>query len=103
MVGLNSDRSVRSIKGRGRPINKARDRAAVLSALADVDYVTIFDKDTPEKLITLLKPDILVKGGDWKTKDIVGASFVRSLGGRVVSLPFVKGYSTTSLIKGLKR
>lgn len=103
VVGLNSDRSVRRIKGNGRPINKARERAIVLSALAAVDYVTIFDETTPERLITLLEPDILVKGGDWKTKDIVGAFFVKSRGGRVVSLPFVKGYSTTSLIKRLEK
>lgn len=101
VVGLNSDRSVRAIKGKDRPINKAKDRARVLSALSFVDYITVFNELTPEKLIIMLKPDVLVKGGDWKVRDIVGSDFVRSYGGRVVSVPFIKGYSTTSLIKKL--
>ena len=103
VVGLNSDGSVRRIKGHGRPINSELDRARVLASLSSVDYVTIFSEATPDKLIRKLKPGVLVKGGDWKTKDIVGASFVRSLGGRVASLSFVKGYSTTSIIKRLEK
>ena len=103
VVGLNSDSSVRRIKGKGRPINSELDRARVLASLSSVDYVTIFSEATPEKLIRKLKPGILVKGGDWKTETIVGASFVRALGGRVASLPFVKGYSTTSIIKRLEK
>ena len=99
VVGLNSDSSVRAIKGKSRPINKEADRARVLAALYFVDYITIFEGRTPERLIKVLKPDILVKGADWKTKDIVGADFVRSYGGRVARIPFVKGYSTTSLIR----
>ena len=99
VVGLNSDSSVRKLKGKGRPINNEKDRAKVLSALESVDYVTVFAESTPGKLIERLKPDVLAKGGDWKVKDIVGGEFVLSLGGRVVSLPFVKGYSTTSTIK----
>lgn len=99
IIGLNSDGSVRRLKGRTRPLNKELDRAIVLSSLGFVDYVTTFDEDTPERLIKMLKPDVLVKGGDWKAKDIAGADFVRSHGGSVVSVPFVKGYSTTSLIK----
>ena len=102
VVGLNSDSSVRAIKGRERPINKERDRAYVLSALSFVDYVTIFGEDTPERIIKKLKPDVLVKGGDWKAKDIVGGDFVRSRGGRVASIKFLKGYSTSSLIKKLR-
>lgn len=99
VVGLNSDSSVRAIKGKLRPVNKEADRAIVLSALYFVDFVTIFDSGTPERLIKAIKPDILVKGADWKAKDIVGADFVRSYGGRVVRIPFIKGYSTTSVIK----
>ncbi len=102
VVGLNSDASVRAIKGKDRPINKERDRAYVLSALSFVDYVTIFGEDTPELIIKKLKPDVLVKGGDWKIKDIVGGDFVKSRGGRVVSIKFLKGYSTSSLIKKLR-
>ncbi len=99
VVGLNSDKSVRAIKGKGRPINSERARAMVLASLSFVDYVTIFSDDTPERLIQKLKPDILVKGADWKSKDIVGADFVRKRGGRVARVSFVKGYSTTSAIK----
>lgn len=102
VIGLNSDKSVRSIKGPSRPLNSQRDRAQVLASLYFVDYVTIFGEDTPERLIRKLKPDVLVKGGDWKGKDIAGASFVKSLGGRVVTIPFVKGYSTTAIINKMK-
>ena len=102
VIGLNSDASVRAIKGKDRPINNARDRAYVLSALSFVDYVTVFDDDTPELIIKKLKPDVLVKGGDWKAKDIVGGDFVRSRGGRVASIKFLKGYSTSSLIKKMR-
>ena len=102
VVGLNSDRSVRMIKGNGRPINKERDRAKILASLAFIDYVTVFDEETPEELIKRLEPDILVKGGDWDMNDIVGGTFVRSIGGRVVVIPFVNGCSTTSLLKKLK-
>lgn len=99
VIGLNSDLSVKAIKGRGRPINNEKDRAEILSALIPVDYVTIFSEPTPEELIKRLKPDILVKGGDWHPKNIVGGDFVKSRGGKVVSVPFIKGHSTTSLIK----
>jgi rfaE bifunctional protein nucleotidyltransferase chain/domain len=103
VIGLNSDRSVRKLKGRSRPVNSEKDRAEVLSALKSVDYVTIFGEDTPEKLIMKLRPDVLVKGGDWKVKDIVGGDFVKSLGGKVASIPFVKGRSTSSLIAKISR
>lgn len=99
VVGLNSDSSVKKIKGKNRPINNERDRATVLSALSFVDYITIFNESTPERLIRELKPDILAKGGDWKIKDIVGADYVMSYGGKVKRMLFVKGYSTTSVIK----
>jgi rfaE bifunctional protein nucleotidyltransferase chain/domain len=99
VVGLNSDRSVAGIKP-GRPINSERDRAAVLAALLAVDYIAIFDEKTPYALISALKPDVLVKGGDWKKKDIVGSDIVRE----THSLPYVKGVSTTDIIgKILKR
>lgn len=102
VVGLNSDSSVRAIKGKGRPINNEHARAMVLASLCFVDYVVIFSDDTPERLIQKLKPDVLVKGADWKSNDIVGADFVRSLGGRVARISFVKGYSTTSAIKRMR-
>lgn len=102
VIGLNSDKSVRKLKGAARPINTEKDRALVLSALGDVDYVTVFNEDTPEKLIRKLKPSVLVKGGDWKIKDIVGGDFVKSLGGRVVNIPFLKGRSTSSVIDKIR-
>ncbi len=102
VVGLNSDSSVRALKGKGRPINNERARAMVLASLCFVDYVAIFPDDTPERLIQKLKPDVLVKGADWKSKDIVGADFVRSRGGRVARISFVKGYSTTSAIERMR-
>ena len=99
VVGLNSDSSVRSIKGPKRPVNNEKARAKVLAALYFVDYVTIFDEPTPENLIRKLRPDVLVKGGDWKAEDIVGADFVKRSGGKVARISFVKGYSTTHLMK----
>lgn len=102
VVGLNSDGSVRRLKGKNRPVAKEKDRAIVLSALACVDFVVIFNSVTPIDLIKAVKPHVLVKGGDWKIKDIVGARFVRSCGRRVKSLPYIKGYSTKALIKKIK-
>jgi rfaE bifunctional protein nucleotidyltransferase chain/domain len=98
VVGLNSDASVAAIKGPSRPINKQGQRAEVLSALSCVDYVTIFHESTPLCLIQKVRPDILVKGGDWKKKAIVGGDWVRAAGGRVYSLPFVAGFSTTKTL-----
>lgn len=98
VVGLNSDSSVKALKGEARPINNQKDRALVLSSLYFVDYVAIFNEDTPEKLIRILKPDIIAKGGDWRIDDIAGGDFVKSRGGRIVSIPYVKGYSTSTLI-----
>jgi len=98
MVGVNSDDSVRRLKGEGRPINPQCARARILSHLSSVDYVTVFDDDTPYRLIELIRPDVLVKGGDWDPADIVGGDLVRSYNGEVVTLPFHKGFSTTAII-----
>ncbi len=99
VVGVNSDSSVQILKGPARPIQNQNDRAEILAALASVDCVVIFDEETPEKLIHQLKPDVLVKGGDWKPEQIIGGSFVLSYGGQVRSLQFVDGKSTTKLIE----
>jgi D-beta-D-heptose 7-phosphate kinase/D-beta-D-heptose 1-phosphate adenosyltransferase len=100
VIGLNSDRSARRLdKGPNRPLVTQRDRAEVLAALEMVDFVTIFDADTPYDLIRALQPDVLVKGGDWTIDRIVGADLVLARGGVVKSLPFAKGYSTTKLLQ----
>ena len=104
VVGLNSDRSVRRLdKGPNRPLVRQRDRAEVLAALEMVDFVTVFDQDTPYQLIRALQPDVLVKGGDWTIDRIVGADLVLARGGLVKSLPFAKGYSTTQLVSRVRR
>jgi len=102
IVGLNSDNSVRAIKGPGRPLVSQEGRKAVLLGLSAVDEVVIFDDPTPEQLIRQLKPDVLVKGGDWKTSEIIGADFVLQNGGEVHSLPLKEGFSTSSLIDKIK-
>jgi len=103
VVGLNSDRSVRRLaKGPERPLVRERDRAEVLAALEMVDYVTIFGQDTPYALIRALQPDVLVKGGDWTVDRIVGADLVLARGGRVKSLRFAPGYSTTALVERMR-
>ena len=99
IVGLNSDESVRRLKGNNRPINSEEDRSVVLSSLRSVDYVTIFDEDTPYELIKLLQPGILVKGGDYQLNEIVGADIVLTKGGKVVAVPLIEGKSTSELIK----
>ena len=99
IVGLNSDRSVTQIKGPERPINNQRFRSEKLLALNSVDDVIIFDEDTPQNLINELQPNILVKGGDYKKNEIVGAREVEEKGGEVVIVPLVPGYSTTKIIK----
>lgn len=98
-VGVNADSSVKRLKGPERPIQNQSDRAEILSALRCVDYVSIFEEDTPYELIKIVKPQILVKGGDWKMESIVGHDLVTSWGGQVFSLQFIEGRSTTSLIK----
>ncbi len=99
VVGLNSDASVRGIKGGGRPVNSQEDRAEVLGALACVDYITLFDEADPLNLIREAAPDVLVKGADWEESRIVGADWVKSRGGSVVRIPLVEGVSTTRLIE----
>lgn len=103
IVALNSDASVRRLKGNGRPLVRFKDRAEVVSSLESVDYVTSFGDSTPLRLIESIKPDVLVKGGDWTTNKIVGASFVKSYGGEVVPMPYVAGRSTTNLIKKIRK
>ena len=98
IVGINSDRSVKAIKGRNRPINNESERREVLLALRTVDEVVIFDELTPENLIKRIKPDVLVKGGDWNVNEIIGADFVIANGGEVLSLPLKESYSTTDII-----
>lgn len=102
IVGLNSDASVKKLKGRSRPMVTQKNRARVLSALVSVDFVVIFSSPTPLNLIKAIKPGVLVKGGDWKVKDIAGADFVKSCGGKVKSLPYIRGFSTKSLIRKIK-
>ena len=98
VVGINTDRSVRALKGPTRPVVNEQDRAVVLAGLTSVDAVVHFDEDTPLELITLLRPDIIVKGGDYKEEDVVGGDVVKSWGGRVAIIPLVDGKSTTSMI-----
>ena len=102
VIGLNSDDSVRRLKGPTRPINGEKERAFVLAALACVDYVVVFDEDTPKKLIETVRPDVLVKGGDYTLDNIVGADFVTQNGGTVTTIPFVEGFSSTRIIEKLK-
>lgn len=99
VVGLNSDRSVRSIKGPSRPFTPEAERAEVLSALACVDYVVIFDEPDPLKLVSSLGPHILVKGGDWTREETIGREVVEKAGGRVVIIPQVRGVSTSGIIE----
>lgn len=103
VIGLNSDASVTRLKGSGRPLILESERKEMLLSLRMVDYVCMFDEDTPLQLINEVKPDILVKGGDWPVEKIIGADFVKSYGGRVVSLPYVAGRSTTELLKNILR
>lgn len=103
IIAINSDQSVRAIKGPARPINSEKDRAELLAALACVDAVVIFSEKTPYALIDVFKPDVLVKGSDWEEKDIVGADIVKSYGGRVVRIPLSEGASTSEIIKYITR
>lgn len=103
IVGINTDSSVRRLKGKGRPFVKEKDRVEVISALEMVDYVVLFSQDTPYQLIKVVKPDILVKGGDYKKEDVVGRDIVEGYGGRVYIFPLVKGVSTTGIAERIKR
>jgi len=102
ILALNTDSSIQRLKGAGRPITAEQDRAFQAASLLCVDAVCLFDEDTPEALIKLLRPDVLVKGGDYNINTIVGADFVQSYGGKVEIIPFVQGYSTTSIIERIK-
>ena len=101
VVGVNSDDSVRRLKGPARPVRSEADRAFVVAAIECVDCVVVFDEDTPLELITALRPDVVVKGGDYSEDTIVGAKEVKSWGGRVVVVPLTPGHSTTSIIEKL--
>ena len=102
VVGLNSDASVRQLKGEGRPLIPEGERAEILAALECVDGVLIFDDLTPQRTIADLLPDVLVKGGDWAGDKIIGREEVEAVGGRVVSAPVVPGYSTTEILKKIR-
>jgi rfaE bifunctional protein nucleotidyltransferase chain/domain len=102
LVAINSDRSVRELKGAGRPVTSEQERAEMLAALRAVDYVTVFDDLSPRALIAEVLPDILVKGGDYRLDEIHGREEVEAAGGRVLSLPFVEGASTSSIIERIK-
>lgn len=103
VLGLNSDESVSRLKGPSRPVNKQQDRIDMLAEMEFIDYVVVFEEDTPYNVITKVKPDILVKGGDYEPDNIVGAEFVRARGGTVEVIPFVEGKSTTNIINAMKR
>lgn len=99
IVGINSDSSMKKIKGTKRPIVEQGDRARIIAALEYVDYVTIFNETTPFKLIKIIEPQVLVKGADWRLNKVVGAEFVKSRGGKAISIPLIKGRSTSDLIR----
>ena len=103
VVGLNSDESVRKLKGEGRPVNPAEDRAEVLAGLRSVDHVVIFDEDTAEELVRQLQPDVYVKGGDYSIDRLPESAIVASYGGRTVLVPMVEGRSTSNVIKRLRQ
>ena len=103
VVGLNSDRSVAKLKGSARPIQDELSRKTILIALKAVSLVVIFDEETPERLIEKVKPDIIVKGGDYNIENIIGADFVRSYGGEVLTIPYLEGNSSSNIIDKVKR
>ena len=103
VLALNSDSSVRSLKGKERPLVPEKERAEILAALEFIDFVTIFPESTPLELINYLKPDILIKGGDWAEKDVVGREEIKEWGGRVAIIPEVVGKSTTNIVEKIKK
>ena len=103
VIGLNTDNSVRRIKGEFRPVQDEYARAILLASLSFVSVVILFDEDTPYELIEKIKPDVLVKGSDYKAEDIVGYDIVKTNGGEIVTIDFIEGYSTTSIIEKLKK
>jgi len=102
VVGLNSDESVRKIKGQKRPVIDEKDRAGIVAALESVDYVTIFEEETPLALIKYILPDVLAKGGDWEEQNVVGRDIVKNIKGKVAIIPFVEGKATTNIINKIK-
>ena len=102
IVGLNTDASIKRIKGSSRPIKDEQSRVALLAGMAYIDAVVLFDEETPIKLISIIKPDVLVKGGDYEVKDIVGHEIVQSNNGKVCTIDFVDGYSSSALIEKVK-
>jgi len=102
IVGVNSDRSVREMKGQGRPIMPEQERAEVLAALACVDGVVIFDEPTPREIVAALLPDVLVKGGDWASDQIIGREETEAAGGKVVSIPVLTGHSTSAMVEKIR-
>ena len=103
MVGLNSDRSVRAIKGPDRPIMPEADRIELIGALEMVDYVVAYNEPDPHRVIGAIKPSVLVKGGDWSAEKIVGADVVEQNGGRVALIPYLPGFSTTQIIERIRK
>lgn len=102
ITGVNSDKSVKKIKGPARPVLPESDRSELLASLEMVDYVVLFDEPDPYELISAIRPNVLVKGGDWSGEKIVGADLVEEAGGRVVVIPYIKGFSTTEIIERIK-
>ena len=102
IVGINSDQSVKYIKGPTRPLLPESDRCELLGAMEMVDFVILFNEPDPHNLISAIRPDVLVKGGDWNTEKIIGADMVEEAGGRVVVVPYIKGFSTTEIIERIK-
>jgi rfaE bifunctional protein nucleotidyltransferase chain/domain len=102
IVGVNSDQSVKQIKGSARPVLPESDRCELLGAMEMVDYVILFNEPDPYSVISAIRPDVLVKGGDWNTNKIIGADLVEEAGGAVVVVPYVKGFSTTEIIERIK-
>ncbi|MCX7879939.1 MAG: D-glycero-beta-D-manno-heptose 1-phosphate adenylyltransferase [Ignavibacteria bacterium] len=103
VVGLNSDSSVKRLKGENRPIFNQEHRSSILDALKPIDYVVIFEEDTPLELIKIVQPNILVKGGDYSIDNVVGAEFVQSYGGKVIIIPYLEGFSTTEILKRIAK
>jgi D-glycero-beta-D-manno-heptose 1-phosphate adenylyltransferase len=102
IVGINSDQSVKQIKGPTRPVLPESDRCELLGAMEMVDLVVLFNEPDPHNLISAIRPDVLVKGGDWHTEKIIGSDMVEEAGGRVVVVPYIKGFSTTEIIERIK-
>jgi D-beta-D-heptose 7-phosphate kinase/D-beta-D-heptose 1-phosphate adenosyltransferase len=103
IVGINSDRSVRAIKGPARPVTPEQERAEIIAALAVVEAAVVFDEDTPDAIVRAIRPDVLVKGADWPADQIVGRDTVEARGGRVVRVPIEEGHSSTRLIEAIQR